>query len=65
MTEMRVSGKHFPWITQDLRKPMQTKDRLRKAAATRKSQFLMDSYRKVRNKVNVLSIQLKKLLFLY
>ena len=34
--------------------------KLKKAAAKRKSQFLMDSYRQVRNKVNVLNIQLKK-----
>ena len=33
---------------------------LKKAAAKRKSQFLMDSYRQVRNKVNVLNIQQKK-----
>ena len=39
---------------------MQTRDKLKKAAAKRKSQFLMDSYRQVRNKVNVLNIQLKK-----
>ena len=39
---------------------MQTRDKLKKAAAKRNSQFLMDSYRQVRNKVNVLNIQLKK-----
>ena len=39
---------------------MQTRDKLKKAAAKRKSQFLIDSYRQVRNKVNVLNIQLKK-----
>ena len=39
---------------------MQTRDKLKKAAAKRKSSFLMDSYRHIRNKVNVLNIQLKK-----
>ena len=39
---------------------MKTRDRLKKTAAKRKSAFLMDSYRQVRNKVNALNIQLKK-----
>ena len=60
MTVMRVSEKYCPWIDKDLKKLMQTRDELKKAAAKRKSQFLMDSYRQVRNKVNVLNIQLKK-----
>ena len=60
MTVMRVSEKYCPWIDKDLKKLMQTRDKLKKAAAKRKSQFLMDSYRQVRNKVNVLKIQLKK-----
>ena len=60
MTVMRVSEKYCPWIDKDLKKLMQTRDKLKKAAAKRKSQFLMDSYRQVRNKVNVLNIQLKK-----
>ena len=57
---MRVSEKYCPWIDKDLKKLMQTREKLKKAAAKRKSQFLMDSYRQVRNKVNVLNIQLKK-----
>ena len=60
MTVMRVSEKYCPWIDKDLKKLMQTRDKLKKAAAKRKSQFLMDSYRQVCNKVNVLNIQLKK-----
>ena len=60
MTVMRVSEKYSPWIDKDLKKLMQTRDKPKKAAAKRKSQFLMDSYRQVRNKVNVLNIQLKK-----
>ena len=39
---------------------MQTRDKLKKAASKRKSQFLMDSYRQVRNKVNTMNTQLKK-----
>ena len=60
MTAMRVSEKYCPWIDKDLKKLMQTRDKLKKAAAKRKSQFLMDSYRQVRSGVNVLNIQLKK-----
>ena len=60
MTVMRFSEKYCPWIDKDLMKLMQTRDKLKKAAAKRKSQFLMDSYRQVRNKVNVLNIQIKK-----
>ena len=60
MTMMRVSEKYCPWIDKDLKKLMQIRDKLKKAAAKRKSQLLMDTYRQVRNKVNVLTIQLKK-----
>ena len=63
ITEMRVSEKYCPWIDKDLRDLMQTRDKLRKAASKRKSQFLMDSYRQVRNKVNSRNIQLKKQYF--
>ena len=63
ITEMRVSEKYCPWIDRDLRDLMQTRDKLRKAASKRKSQFLMDSYRLVRNKVNYRNIQFKKQYF--
>ena len=63
ITDMRVSEKYCPWIDSDLRDLMQTRDKLRKAASKRKSQFLMDSYRLVRNKVNYGNIQLKKQYF--
>ena len=43
ITEMRVSEKYYPWIDKDLRALTQTKDKLKKAASKRKSQFLMDS----------------------
>ena len=63
ITEMRVSEKYCPWIDKDLRDLMQTRDKLKKVASKRKSQFLMDSYRPVRNKVNSRNIQLKKQYF--
>ena len=64
ITEMRVSEKYCPWIDKDRRDLMHTRDRLRKAASKRKSQFLMDSCRQVRNKVNSRNIQLKKQCFI-
>ena len=60
ITEMRVSEKYCPWIDKDLKALMQTRDKLKKAASKRKSQFLMDSYRQVRNKVNTMNSHLKK-----
>ena len=60
ITEMRVSEKYCPWIDKDLKALMQTRDKLKKAASKRKSQFLMDSYRQVRNKVNAMNSHLKK-----
>ena len=63
ITEMHFSEKYCPWIDKDLRDLMQSRDKLRKAASKRKSQFLMDSYRQVRNKVNSRNIQLKKQYF--
>ena len=60
MTAMCVAEKYCPWIDKDLKKLIQTRDKLKKAAAKRKSLFLMDCYRQIPNKVNVLNIQLKK-----
>ncbi len=57
ITVMRFSEKYCPWIDKDLKKLMQTRDKLKKAAAKIKSQFPLDSYRKIRNKVNVLNIR--------
>ena len=63
ITEMHVSEKYCPWIDKDLRDLMQTRDKLKNVASKRKSQFLMDSYRQVRNQVNSRNIQLKKQYF--
>ena len=60
MTVMRIPEKYYPRIDKDLKKLMQARDKLKKAAAKRKYQFLMDSNRKVRNKINVLNILPKK-----
>ena len=39
---------------------MQSRDKLKRAALKRKSRFLMDSYRQIRNKVNIMNTQLEK-----
>ncbi len=63
MTEMRVSEKYCPWINKDLKDLMRTRDKLKKAAIKGKSQFLMDSYKQVRNKVNYMNTRQKKQYF--
>ena len=60
LTEICVSEKYCSWIDKGLQILMQTRDRLKKAAIKRKSSFLMDSYRQIRNRVTTLSKQLKK-----
>ncbi|XP_065056335.1 uncharacterized protein LOC135684631 [Rhopilema esculentum] len=57
---MRVSEKYCPWIDKDLRDLMHTRDKLKKSAVKGKSSILMDSYRKIRNKVNAPYVRLKK-----
>lgn len=57
---MRVPERYHPWIDQDLRKLMQTRDRLKMAAGKKKSPLLMDAYSQVRNEINVFNLQLKK-----
>ena len=57
---MRVSEKYCPWINEDLKKLMRSRDKLKKAANKSKSEFLMNSYKHVRNQVNSLNVRLKK-----
>ena len=57
---MRVLENYCPWIDKDLWDLMHTRDKLNKSAVKSKSPILMDSYRKIRNKVNALNVLLKK-----
>ena len=57
---MRVSEKYCPWINEDLKKLMRSRDKLKKAANKSKSEILMNSYKHVRNQVNSLNVRLKK-----
>ena len=58
--EMRVSERFCPWIDQNLKSLMRSRDKLKKAAVASKSPLLMASYRQIRNKVNTLNVQLKR-----
>ena len=53
LREMCVSEKYCPWINRDLKNLMRTRDRLKTAAVKTKSTIIMDSYRQVRNWVNM------------
>ena len=52
-----VSEKYCPWINEDLKKLMRSRDKLKKAANKTKSEILMNSYKHVRNQVNSLNVQ--------
>ena len=57
----RVSQKYCPWLTSEFNKLRKSReDKLKKAAIKSKSNYLMASYRHVRNKVDSLNKKLKK-----
>ena len=60
LREIRVSEKYCPWIDRYLKNLMRTRDRLETAAIKRKSPIIMDSYRQIRSKINLLHKLLKK-----
>ena len=58
--QRRVSQKYCPRLTSDFYKLRKTRDKLKMAAIKSKSNYLMASFRHVRNKVNSLNNRLKK-----
>ena len=60
MANMRVSEKYCPWINQNLKDLIRSRDKLKKAAIRNKSSIIMKCYRQVRNKVNTLNLQCKR-----
>ena len=58
--DIRVSDRNCPWVNSELKAMMKSRDRLKKAAVSAKSESLMRSYREARNKVNSLKISRKK-----
>ena len=63
MKTIRVSEKYCPWINNDLKALIRSRDKLKKAAVKSGSPLLLASYRHVRNKVNRLNIDLKRQYF--
>ena len=63
INSMRVCEKCCPWINKDLKGPMTKRDKLKKAAVKHNSSSFMESYRKIRNRVNQLNINLKRQYF--
>ena len=61
--EIRVSDKNSPWITNELKSLMKSRDRLKKAAIKHKSPAMMGRYKTARNKVNNLNVTLKSQYF--
>ena len=58
--DIRVLDRNCPWVNADLKALMKSRDRLRKAAVSTKSDTLIRSYRGARNRVNSLNNSLKK-----
>ena len=62
LQDMRVSNKYSPWLNSDFRKLSRQRDRIKTAAVRRKSAILMDAYKQLRNKANILNKNLKRIL---
>ena len=60
---LRVSEKYCPWVNDDLKQLIRSRDKLKKAAVKSKSQLLMSSYRHIRNKINKQNFELKRQYF--
>ena len=50
--ERRVSERYSPWITIHLKRMIKSRDKLKTVAVKKKSEILLTSYKKIRNKVN-------------
>ena len=50
--ERRVSERYSPWITTYLKRMIRSRDKLKTIAVKKKSEILLTSYKKIRNKVN-------------
>ena len=59
----RVSENFCPWLTKELQQLSVTRDRFQKQAVHSKSNIFMEAYRQIRNKVNMLTIDLKRKFF--
>ena len=57
---MRISEIYCPWINKDLRGLIRERDKMIKEAVIHNSPPHMESYRRIRNKVNRMNINLKR-----
>jgi len=55
LRQIRVSEIYCPWINSDLKNLIRTRDRLKRSAVKQKSQHLINSYKKYRNRVSALN----------
>ena len=58
--QIRISDKNSPWVNNQLKSLMKSRDKLKKDAVKHKSQTMMGCYKKVRNRVNSLNVLLKR-----
>ena len=55
LQDMKVSNKYYPWLNSDYKNLSRQRDKIKTAAVKRKSAILMDAYRPLRNKANILN----------
>ena len=59
LQERRVSQNYCPWLTPDLNKLRKSRYKLKRSAIKFKSEILTESYKHIRNKVNLLNRTLR------
>ena len=60
LQDTRVSNKYSPWLNSGFRRVSRQRDRIKSAAVKRKSAILMDAFKQLRNKANILNKKLKR-----
>ena len=55
LQDMKVSNKYYPWLNSDYKNLSRQRDKIKTASVKHKSAILMDAYRKLQNKTNVLN----------
>ena len=63
LRERRVSDKFCPWLTKDLKLMSAARDKLKKQAVRSNSEIMMQVHRQMRNKVNKLNTESKRVYF--
>ena len=63
LVEKRVSDKYSPWLSSELKRLFNTRDKIKTAAVKNKSEILMSTYRQLRNKATKLSKEARRAYF--